>query len=97
MFNKNFGSVFRTHSGPTLFTQSILRYRCVRVAAVLHRLAACCWLSGAWSLTRTRCALRNRSDIYTSHLENLLNISPDHYLYPPRRSLPHEPFHPSLA
>jgi hypothetical protein len=27
MFNRNFGSVFRTHSGPTLFTQSILRYR----------------------------------------------------------------------
>jgi hypothetical protein len=32
MFNKNFGSVFRTHSGPTLFTQSILRYRCARAA-----------------------------------------------------------------
>lgn len=25
-FNENFGSVFRTHSGATLFTQSILRY-----------------------------------------------------------------------
>ncbi len=63
MFNKNFGSVFRTHSGATLFTQSILRY----------------------------------SDIYTSHVENLLQLSPDHALYPARRSLPHEPHHPFLV
>ena len=63
IFNRNFGSVFRTHSGPTLFTQSILRY----------------------------------SDIYTSHVENLLSLSADHYLYPTRRSLPHEPHHPFLA
>ncbi len=96
MFNKNFGSVFRTHSGPTLFTQSILRYRCVRVALrcidSLHD--AGCRVLGR---SRAHAPHRNRSDIYTSHLENLLNISPDHYLYPPRRSLPHEPFHPSLA
>jgi len=83
MFNRNFGSVFRcearflsqaslaasyipsifrTHSGPTLFTHSILRY----------------------------------SDIYTSHVENLLTLAPDHYLVPTRRSLPHEPRHPNM-
>jgi hypothetical protein len=38
-----------------------------------------------------------RSDIYTSHVENLLGLAPDHYLYPTRRSLPHEPYHPFLA
>ena len=63
MFNRNFGSVFRTHSGPTLFTHSILRY----------------------------------SDIYTSHVENLLGLADDHFLVPTRRSLPHEPHHPFLA
>lgn len=63
MFNSNFGSVFRTHSGATLFTQITLRY----------------------------------SDIYTSHVENLLQLAPDHRLYPTRRSLPHEPHHPFLA
>lgn len=26
MFNRNFGSEFRTHAGPTMFMQSILRY-----------------------------------------------------------------------
>lgn len=57
MFNAHFGSVFRTHSGATLFTQSILRY----------------------------------SDVYTSSVENLLELSPIATLYPKRRSLPHEP------
>ena len=61
MFNPHFGSVFRSHSGPTLFSQSILRY----------------------------------SDIYTSHVENLLRLSPDHVLLPRRLSMPHEPHGPT--
>jgi len=63
MFNRHFGSVFRSHSGPTLFSQSILRY----------------------------------SDIYTSHVENLLKLSPDHVLLPRRLSMPHEPTHVGLG
>lgn len=57
MFNSSFGSVFRSHSGPTLFSQSILRY----------------------------------SDIYTSHVENLLRLDPTTCLLPRRLSMPHEP------
>jgi hypothetical protein len=37
------------------------------------------------------------SDIYTSHVENLLGLASDHFLVPTRRSLPHEPHHPFLA
>ena len=48
-------------------------------------------------LTRAAPLRAARSDIYTSHVENLLGLSPDHYLYPTRRSLPHEPHHPFLA
>ena len=62
MFAPSFGSVFRTHSGATLFMQSILRY----------------------------------SDIYTSHITNLLALSPQHRLFPIRRCLPHEPTLPGV-
>ena len=31
------------------------------------------------------------SDIYTSHLSNLLQLSPQHLVFPIRRCLPHEP------
>jgi hypothetical protein len=32
------------------------------------------------------------SDVYTARLENLLALAPDHFLFPLRRALPHEPW-----
>ena len=31
-------------------------------------------------------------DVYTSRIENLLSLAPDHFLFPLRRALPHEPW-----
>lgn len=39
MFNRNFGSEFRTHAGPTLFMQSILRYSDVYTSSVENLLS----------------------------------------------------------
>jgi hypothetical protein len=36
------------------------------------------------------------SDLYTARLENLLCLAPDHFLFPLRRALPHEPWGGSL-
>ncbi|XP_054709847.1 5'-nucleotidase domain-containing protein 3-like [Uloborus diversus] len=56
MFNKQFGSIFRTHHNPTYFSRRLFRY----------------------------------SDIYMSHVTNLLNYSVKHIFYPRRGALPHE-------
>jgi hypothetical protein len=32
------------------------------------------------------------SDVYTARLDNLLGLAPDHFLFPLRRALPHEPW-----
>ena len=32
------------------------------------------------------------ADVYTARLENLLSLAPDHFLFPLRRALPHEPW-----
>ncbi|XP_055933484.1 5'-nucleotidase domain-containing protein 3-like [Argiope bruennichi] len=56
MFNKQFGSIFRTHHNPTYFSRRLFRY----------------------------------SDIYMSHITNLLNFSLKHTFYPRRGALPHE-------
>ncbi|GIY53580.1 5'-nucleotidase domain-containing protein 2 [Caerostris darwini] len=56
MFNKQFGSIFRTHHNPTYFSRRLFRY----------------------------------SDIYMSHVTNLLNYSLKHTFYPRRGALPHE-------
>ena len=39
MFNRNFGSEFRTHNGPTLFMQSILRYSDIYTSSVENLLS----------------------------------------------------------
>ncbi|GFS37240.1 5'-nucleotidase domain-containing protein 3 [Nephila pilipes] len=56
VFNKQFGSIFRTHHNPTYFSRRLFRY----------------------------------SDIYMSHITNLLNYSVNHIFYPRRGALPHE-------
>jgi len=36
--------------------------------------------------------LLRHCDVYTSRIENLLSLAPDHFLFPLRRALPHEPW-----